>query len=255
MRYRALGRFALRIGYAVTTATLDPRLLPPPARRWALEPARSIAGILSLAGARRELMAAPRGDGRPVMLLPGLFTGDRSMILMRQYLGWLGYRAEGWKLGANLGARTIGGEAEHLFARIEAMAAQDGPVTLIGVSLGGIVARLAAHRRPDLVREVITIASPYAGDPRATNVWRLFEWMTGERVDSPAVQERLREIARPLPVPATAIWSASDGIVNGLICHAPGEEGCRAVEVTASHMGVQHRPAVLLEVARVLAAR
>lgn len=230
----------------------SPRIAPPPARRIALEPARSIAGIVSLAGARRALLAAPKGDGRPVMLLPGLFTGDSSMILMRRYLTWLGYHAEGWGLGANLGARTIGEDADRLFARIEALAADRGPVTLIGVSLGGIVARLAAHRRPDIVREVITIAAPYAGDPRATNVWRLFEWLTGEKIDSPAIQERLREIARPLPVPATAIWSASDGIVNGLICHAPGEPGCRAVEVTASHMGVQHRPAVLLEVARVL---
>ena len=225
----------------------------PSAQQWALEPARSLAGIFSLVGARRRLMAAPKGDGRAVMLLPGLFTGDRSMFVMRQYLGWLGYRTEGWRLGANLGARTIGAEGEKMFARIERLAETSGPVTLVGVSLGGIIARLAAHRRPDLVRAVITIAAPYAGDPRATNVWRLFEWMTGERVDSPMVQERLREIARPLPVPATAIWSASDGIVNGLICHSPDEQGCRAVEVVASHMGVQHRPEVLLRVAEALA--
>lgn len=237
----------------MTAATLP--LTAPPPRQWVTEPARSLAGILSLVGARRELLAAPRGDGRPVMLLPGLFTGDRSMLLMRRYLNWLGYRAEGWRLGANLGARTIGADAQRLFDRLEAVVADHGPVTLVGVSLGGMIARLAAHRRPDLVREVITIASPYAGDPRATNVWRLFEWMTGERVDGPAVTERLREIARPLPVPATAIWSASDGIVNGLICHAPGEPGCRAVEVVSSHMGVQHRPEVLLSVAKTLAGR
>lgn len=228
-------------------------LAAPPPRQWMVEPARSIAGILSLVGARRDLLAAPKGDGRPVLLLPGLFTGDRSMIPMRQYLSWLGYRAQGWGLGANFGARTIGGEAERLFARLEDVAADHGAVTLVGVSLGGIIARLAAHRRPDLVREVVTIAAPYAGDPRATNVWRLFEWMTGERIDGPMVQDRLREIARPLPVPATAIWSASDGIVNGRICHAPDEPGCRAIEVVSSHMGVQHRPEVLLSVARTLA--
>lgn len=232
--------------------------LPLPAsrpRNWAVEPARSIAGIVSLVGARHSLLAAPKGDGRTVVTLPGLFTGDRSMFPMRRYLTWLGYRAEGWGLGANFGARTIGGEGEKLFARLETLVAETGPVTLVGVSLGGIIARLAAHRRPDLVREVITIAAPYAGDPRATNVWRLFEWMTGERIDGPAVQDRLREIARPLPVPATAIWSATDGIVNGLICHAPGEPGCRSVEVVSSHMGVQHRPQVLLRVAEALAGR
>lgn len=236
------------------TAVALPIPAPPP-RQWVAEPARSIAGILSLVGARRALLAAPKGDGRAVMLMPGLFTGDRSMLLMRRYLNWLGYRAEGWKLGANFGARTIGADAERLLDRIEALAATHGPVTLVGVSLGGMIARLVAHRRPDLIREVITIAAPYAGNPRATNVWRLFEWMTGERVDGPAVQDRLREIARPLPMPATAIWSATDGIVNGLICHAPDEPGCRAIEVVASHMGVQHRPEVLLRVAETLAGR
>jgi hypothetical protein len=236
------------------TAIAYPIPAPPP-RQWAVEPARSIAGIVSLVGARRTLLAAPKGDGRTIVTLPGLFTGDRSMFPMRRYLTWLGYRAEGWQLGANFGARTIGADAERLFARLETLVEQTGPVTLVGVSLGGLIARLAAHRRPDLVREVITIAAPYAGSPRATNVWRLFEWMTGERVDGPAVQDRLREIARPLPVPATAIWSATDGIVNGLICHAPGEANCRAVEVVSSHMGVQHRPEVLLRVAEALAAR
>jgi len=228
-------------------------LAAPPPRQWLAEPARSVGGIVSLVGARRALLAAPRGDGRPVMLLPGLFNGDFAMIVMRRYLTALGYRAEGWGLGANFGARTIGQDAERLFARIEGIVAEAGPVTLVGVSLGGIMARLVAHRRPDLVREVVTIAAPYAGDPRATNVWRLFEWLTGERIDAPAVQERLHEIARPLPVPATAIWSASDGIVNGRICHAPDEPGCRAIEVDASHMGVQHCPEVLLSVARTLA--
>lgn len=237
----------------MTAAALPFTLSPPPPRHWIAEPVRSIAGTMSLLGARRSLLSAPRGDGRTVVTLPGLFTGDRSMFPMRRYLGWLGYRAEGWGMGANFGVRTIGADAELLFARLEASVAQNGPVTLVGVSLGGMIARLAAHRRPDLVREVITIASPYAGSPRATNVWRLFEWMTGEKVDGPAVQERLAEIARPLPVPATAIWSATDGIVNGLICHAPDEPGCRAIEVVASHMGVQHRPQVLQAVAETLA--
>ncbi|UVO51960.1 GPI inositol-deacylase [Sphingomonas sp. SUN019] len=210
-------------------------------------------GVASLAVARRDLATTPHGDGRAVMLLPGLFNSDRSNVFLRRYLRQIGYDANGWGLGRNFGARTIGAEGEILFAAIEATAATAGPVTLIGVSLGGVMARLASHRIPGAVREVITIASPYAGDPRATNVWRIFEWLTGERIDSDGVIARRAEIAAPLPVPATAIWSASDGIVNGLICHAPDEAGCRAIEVRASHMGVQHRPQVLRAVAEVLA--
>lgn len=148
--------------------------------------------------------------------------------------------------------RTVGADAERLIAKVEALAADAGPVTLIGVSLGGIMARLVAQARPDLVREVITVASPYAGSAKATNVWRAFEWVTGERLDDPAVIARSDAIARPLSVPATAIWSRSDGLVAGDICRC-GD--ARAIEVRSGHLGVQLRPAVLRAIADVLAGR
>ncbi|MGK6318576.1 esterase/lipase family protein [Sphingomonas sp. DT-204] len=227
-----------------------PRLKPPPARLWISEWPRGAINAARLAGAQRRLKAVPRGDGRPVLVLPGLFNSDRSNFALRGYLNRLGYRAVPWTLGRNFGARTIGAEGERLFARIEAVAVEAGaPVTLIGVSLGGIMARLAAHRRPDLVREVITVSSPFAGDPRATNVWRTFEWLTGERIDDPRVAALREEIARPLPVSATAIWSASDGLVNGLACRIEGEA---AIEVVSSHVGVQLNPDVLVVIAKVL---
>ena len=94
--------------------------------------------------------------------------------MLRRYLQRIGYRAESWQLGRNFGVRTVGAEAERLFGRVREMAKASGePVTLVGVSLGGMLARLAAHRLPGEVREVITIASPYAADPRSTNVWRI----------------------------------------------------------------------------------
>jgi pimeloyl-ACP methyl ester carboxylesterase len=201
------------------------------------------------------LAGAPRGDGRPVMLLPGLVNSDRSNFVLARYLRSLGYSAEGWGLGRNFGVRTVGPDAEKLLARIAKIAERAGePVTLVGVSLGGMLARLAAHRIPDQVREVITIASPYAGDPRATNVWRVYEWVSGERLDTDLARARLAEMARPLPVPATAIWSPNDGLVNGHGCHVPSEPGLRTIEIPGSHMGVQLRPRVMRAVADVLAA-
>ncbi|WP_353204446.1 alpha/beta fold hydrolase [Sphingomonas sp.] len=223
---------------------------PPSKRLWALEVPRGAYGLASLAFAKGMLARGPRGDGRPVMLLPGLFNGDRSNVFLRRYLTSLGYRAEGWGLGRNLGARAIGAEGDLLLDRIRALHnATNERVTLVGVSLGGIMARFAAHQAPDLVREVITISSPFAGSPRATNVWRAFEALTGERIDAPPVVARSALIARPPPVPTTAIWSRSDGLVNGMICH---DADGRAVEVRSSHIGVQVRPQVLLAVARVL---
>lgn len=227
---------------------LTPR--PPSKALWAAELPRAAWTIATWPRHRAALAAAPRGDGRPVMLLPGLFNSDRSMAVMRRYLAQLGYSVHPWGLGRNLGVRTIGLDAERLIERIAGVAAVEGPVTLIGVSLGGIVARLVAHRRPDLVREIVTVASPYAGPGRATNVWRAFEWITGERLDDPTVIARSEAIARPLPVPATAIWSANDGLVQGTICR---DDQCRAIEIPGSHLGVQLRPQVLLAIARILA--
>lgn len=225
-------------------------LTAPRKSQWAAEPWRMIGTVARIPAAWPELMTAPRGDGRPVMVLPGLFNVDRSNIVMRRYLSRLGYRVEGWRLGRNLGRRAVGDDAEILIARVRAFAVDAGePVTLIGISLGGIMARLVAHREPALVREVVTVSSPYAGDPHATNVWRAFEWLSGEKLDNPAVIARRDEIARPLPVPATAIWSASDGLVNGALCHDPHT---RAIEVRSSHMGVQSNPQTLAAIARVL---
>ncbi len=227
---------------------------PPSFAQWAVEFPRAAMAAVSLLPARAMLDAAARGDGRPVMILPGLINSDRSNFILRRYLDRLGYQAVGWGLGRNLGMRAIGADGERLLQRVTELHERSGErVTLVGISLGGIMARFVAHRRPEVVREVITILSPYAGDPRATRVWRAFERLTGERIDSEASIAHRAEIARPLPVPATAIWSRSDGMVNGLICHNPDEPGCRAVEVTSSHMGVQIHPAVLRAVAEVLA--
>lgn len=231
-----------------------PRLRPPSPLLWAAELPRAALTVASLPASRALLAGAPRGDGRPVMLLPGLVNSDQSNFVLARYLRSLGYRAEGWGLGRNFGVRTVGPEAEKLLGRVTKIVQQTGePVTLVGVSLGGMLARLAAHRLPDEVREVVTIASPYAGDPRATNVWRVYEWVSGERLDTDVARARLHEMAQPLPVPKTAIWSRNDGLVNGHACHVPSEPGLRTIEIPGSHMGVQLRPRVMRAVADVLA--
>lgn len=217
---------------------------------WAAELPRAVWTVASWPRHRKALSAAPGGDGRPVMLLPGLLNSDISNSVMRRFLKRLGYDVHGWGLGLNFGARTVGADAERLIARVEAIVTRSGPVTLVGISLGGLIARLVAHCRPELVREVITVSSPFAGSGKATNVWRVFQWTTGERLDDPAFLARSAFIAQPLSVPTTAIWSRSDGLVAGTICR---DENCRAIEIRSSHLGVQVRPDVLLAISRVLA--
>lgn len=206
-------------------------------------------------GARARLRQAPRGDGRPILLLPGVGTGDNSVAPLVAYLRRLGYAAESWRFGINRGTHTIGADAGRLIARVEAMARGHGaPVTLIGVSLGGIMARLACHRAPGLVREVITVCAPYAADARATNAWRLYQLLSGENIDSATVHAQFDEVRRPLPVPAAAIWAREDGMVNREACYVSGEPGLRIFEVEGGHLLVHLRPQVWLLVADLLAA-
>jgi pimeloyl-ACP methyl ester carboxylesterase len=198
-----------------------------------------------------HLLEAPKGDGRPVMVLPGIIDSDSGNFALIALLKRLGYRTSGWELGHNFGAKTIGAGAERLVERIEALHAETGEkVTLVGISLGGIMARVMGARRPDLVREVITISSPYAGPATSTNVCWLFEMLTGEKITDASVQAFQQEAAGVLPMPSTAIWSRSDGVVNGLICH---NENCRSIEVESSHCWVQLCPDVLSAVAKTLA--
>ncbi|MBA16142.1 MAG: alpha/beta hydrolase [Sphingomonas sp.] len=227
---------------------------PPPRRLFLAELPRAAVMLGSLALSQRRLNAVPRGDGRPVLVLPGLGNTDTTTIVMRRWLRRIGYRSYGWDLGRNRGARTIGSDAGMLEARLEAIYADAGePVTLVGISLGGIMARLMAHRRSELVREVITLSAPFAGPPTATNVWRAYQWLSGERIDDPAVVANQAEAAAPLPVPSTAIWSASDGFVNGAICREAEGSACRSIEIESGHLGVHMHPEAMLAIARTLA--
>ncbi|MFA5970265.1 MAG: alpha/beta fold hydrolase [Sphingomonas sp.] len=242
-------------GKWITLWRMDAATLPPPSKLLlAAELPRALWTLVQSVGALGALGAAPRGDGRAVMVLPCVAMPDASAAPLARYLQGLGYAAEGWGLGINRGTRTTGAEAERLIARIEDYAARHGqPVTLIGISLGGIMARLVAHRRPDLVSAVITICSPYAGDAYSTNAWRVYQLLSGERVDSAAVRARLAEVRRPLPVPACAMWSRSDGMVNGLACRVPGEPGLTIVEIRGGHLMIHRRAAVWRAVAEQLA--
>ncbi|RZL90865.1 MAG: alpha/beta hydrolase [Variovorax sp.] len=195
------------------------------------------------------LKLAPRGDGHPVVVLPGLVASDMSTELLRRYLRGRGYDTHGWGLGRNLGPRK--GVEAGMFELLETLHAKDGrKVSLIGWSLGGAYARLLAAKRPELVRGVITLGSPFAGTPRSTNAWRVYEGVSGQSANDAA---RMKYVRPTPPVPTTSIYSRTDGIVawRGSV----GKEGPSSenIEVFASHLGLGANASVLYAVADRLA--
>src|SRR5579863_8067621 len=127
------------------------------------------------------LMRAPRGDGHPVLALPGFLASDLSMAPLRRYLTELGYDAHAWQMGRNLGGLLKMRTA--LRERLAAIHATTGrKVSLVGWSLGGVYARDLALHAPDMVRYVMTLGSPFANDVRATNATKLYEALSGETV-------------------------------------------------------------------------
>ena len=200
---------------------------------------------------------APRGDGHPVLVMPGLGASDRSTTVIRGFLTSLGYRAHPWNLGTNLGPTMPDLPAE-LARRLDEVFvdAGDRRVSLVGWSLGGVYARLLAHLLPSKVRQVITLGSPFAGNPRSTSVYRFVR----NRRDVPLEQtpsNRLRLLAgEPLPgIPSTAIFSKTDGIVPWQIATQRPTEIAENIEVYASHIGLGISPAVLYATADRLANR
>lgn len=195
------------------------------------------------------LARAARGDGHPVLVLPGLTAGDASTWPLRRFLERCGYAVYPWQLGLNCGPRA--GVVHKLLARMRAIEREHGrKLSLVGWSLGGAMARVLAVREPRRVRSVITLGSPLTGHPKATNAWRLFEWVSGVSADDP----RLRALmGRHPPVPSTSILSKTDGIVSWPMSLAPRTGQSENIEVSASHCGMGAHPAVLWAIADRLA--
>lgn len=199
------------------------------------------------------LMRAPRGDGHPVLALPGFLASDLSMMPLRHYLAELGYDAHAWRMGRNIGG--VARMRAALLDRLTRIHADQGrKVSIVGWSLGGVYARDLALQAPELVRNVITLASPFANDIRATNATRLYEQLTGESVgQNPELEQA---IAGDLPVPVSSIYSRSDGIVNWRTCLLRPSDTAENIEVHfASHIGIGVNPAALWAIADRLAQR
>jgi pimeloyl-ACP methyl ester carboxylesterase len=186
-----------------------------------------------------------------VLVVPGLLASDTSTVVLRRFLDRLGYRTVGWGLGVNTGPTSrVVGRLPHRLRELSER--HDQPVSVIGWSLGGIFARALGVRSPELVRQVITLGSPYAssvpGQTHADAAYRLLSLRHhGEATG------RGPDVGSPLGVPTTSIYSRMDGIVSWRICREDVGERRESIAVPGSHLGFGHNPTVLWVVADRLA--
>jgi pimeloyl-ACP methyl ester carboxylesterase len=191
------------------------------------------------------LRRLPQGDGHPVLVFPGMGANDVTTVPLRSFLGSLGYVTQAWGQGFNFGPRR--GVLKRCADDVRELAQRHGqPVSLVGWSLGGLYAREMAKELPDHTRCVITLGTPFTGHPRATNGWRVFEILSGQKAHDPELSARLRQAP---PVPTTSIYSRTDGIVSWQCSINEPSAQAENIEVRGSHTGMGMNPLALYAVA------
>jgi len=177
-------------------------------------------------------------DGPPALVIPGFVAHDRTTEPLRKALADAGWRVHGWDMGLNLGVRAD--TVERLRQRLD-MIGHHEPLLIVGWSLGGLFARELGRAVPDRVRAVVTLGSPFSGDPKQNNVWRMYELIARHKVDEPPIPR----ITDKPPVPHLALWSRKDGLVAPRSARGLEHERDKAVELDCTHMafGISKRAA------------
>ncbi|MEE4155119.1 MAG: alpha/beta fold hydrolase [Erythrobacter sp.] len=229
----------------------------PPNRFWTFTEGRAMLELASFYAMRPALSALPQGDGHAVLTMPGFMASNGSTLPMRSLLSSLGYDAHGWDSGRNV--RVNEDLIDKLENQLDRLYTESGSrtVSLIGWSLGGVLARELAKLHPDKVRLVISLGSPITDDRNHTNAARLFRFFNGDEPDRVrGGQFRGLDIAPP--VPTTSILTKTDGIVHWrgsvqsperTVSNQPTEN----IRVYASHCGLGVNPSVMIAIADRLA--
>jgi pimeloyl-ACP methyl ester carboxylesterase len=203
-----------------------------------------------LPGQARDL-----GQGRPVLVLPGFGATDRATGRLRAHLDQRGWTTYAWLVGPNHGLTDE--VLDGVLARFDAVyEAHDGqgrePVDVVGWSFGGLLARWVAHQRPTQVRHLVTLGSPWRPEGERTRTTPLFERARRTHGLSEHAEKVIDELRGPLPVPTTAIWSKTDGIVGWRGCLVEESDTARNVSVPSSHLGMASNPFALAALVKAL---
>ena len=230
-----------------------PHNISAPSKLWLMAEPRAIVESLSVVWNHEILKNAPKGNGDPVMVLPGLATSDISTTPLRNFLKKLGYAPYGWGMGLNKGYKPE--YEDKLIKRVrELYLKHHRPLKLIGWSMGGIYAREIAKMDHHAVSQVITMGSPFSGGKsQKTNVNTIYRFLNGQNIRD-THDSRANYLAEAPPVPSTAIYSKSDGIVSWQYCmEYESSDKLESIEVKGSHVGLGFNSMVWLILADRLA--
>jgi triacylglycerol lipase len=218
---------------------------------------RAYGSMIKLFGRAVEQPAASAAV--PVILVPGFISGDVSLVALARHLRRAGHRTFRSGLGANLGCTDD--MVERLLRRVEQLAAEEGRrIALVGHSRGGMIVKLAALRRPDLIAGIVVLSAPVTSTlsvaPHVRKqlelLFRLHERGFAKVISADCVTGTcgLRiaaELDEPFPadVAYTSVYSESDAIIDWHTCLDPAAE-CVAVESSHSGMGTNDAVAALV---------
>lgn len=207
------------------------------------EPSRAITELGFSYSYSRVFKTQRSGDGHPVMVLPGFMSTQKSTTILRNHISQLGYDTYDWGLGRNIGKLEY---MELLIERLEAIHQKTGQqVSLVGWSLGGVFARQLAKERPDLIRQVITLGSPFKNLTKPNNIEWVYTLISGGKKAKDINESLLQNLPLPAPVPTTAIYSKEDGIVHWKTCMEEEDALHQNIQVRGSHCGLGVNPSVL----------
>lgn len=184
------------------------------------------------------------GDGHPVLVLPGFMASDKSTKVLRKFIQNKGYNAIAWELGRNKGEVEI---LDLLFLKLEEIYEEYGQkISIVGWSLGGVLARQLAKGKPDLIRQVITLGSPFRDISAPNNASWVYNLISGGKRVVDLDPELLNDLPKPAPVPTTAVYSKEDGVVSWEVCVEEKETPIHQnIQVRGSHIGLGVNASVL----------
>ncbi|MEL6836064.1 MAG: alpha/beta fold hydrolase [Bacteroidota bacterium] len=225
------------------TPSIEQKLPRPSLLRFIGEPILVWRDIWRLHQFQKTYAIKQDGDGHPVLVLPGLLGSDLATSYLRRFINKLGYTAYGWRMKTNLGDIR---KLHNLLKTIEDLHDKhQSKVSIIGWSLGGVYARQLAKRRPDLVRQIITMGAPFADIEQSNNAAWFYKLLNSRRPLTEADREWIREIPVPAPVPTTAMYSKKDGVVPWRACmEQTPDDWHQNIEVVGSHFGFPYIPSI-----------